>query len=337
MVEIIENHGFLPVPQVLLESLFEASLDFQGYSDETIHRSERFLTARSIFSLAPYTRITRRHQIQFDMRGIFKLDGAAMTVGGIFGSSAFKRWSLSGPDTELMIYPRLIPDLDVYLASNSFQGDIAVLRFILPDPFTRQGTRPYQYGDPLNQINWKATARTGELHVHLQEFTADYHVQILLNFATTKDTWSHILEPMQVEGGISIAATIADRLAASGLSVGFHSNGVHRDKQSDGVPSDIEAGRAEAVWAHLAGLQRKVRCSFQDLLQAELNLANGRMDFVLITGYVDEEIQDAIRAMEDAGHTVTIIPLPDERQARAWLEVNTAVSGEVDEYGRDAS
>lgn len=338
MVEIIENKKLLPVPRVLLEAVFDGTMDFQGYSDEKIRRSEKFMTVRSIFSLAPYTRITRRHQIQCDMRGIFKLDGAAMTVGGIFGSSAFKRWTLSGPGTEITIYPRLIPDFELQLSSNSFQGDVEVRRFILPDPLMRQGTRPYQPGDPLNQINWRATARTGELHVHLREFTADFHAQILLNFVTTRDMWTHIFEPLRVEAGISLAATMADKLITSGARVGFHSNGAHRDGQAEGVPPDSGYGHLDAVWSHLAGLERKVRCSFHDLILSELELANEGTDFVLITGYVDEEIQEAISSIESAGHGVTVVPLPTEEQAREWLRLRRSeTEGEVREHGRDAS
>src|ERR1019366_8024802 len=53
------------------------------------------------------------------------------------------------------------------------------------DPTRLAGVRPYQQGDPLNRIHWRATARTGELHSRIYEtsrvagatFLLDFHAQ----------------------------------------------------------------------------------------------------------------------------------------------------------------
>ncbi|GMA61146.1 DUF58 domain-containing protein [Alicyclobacillus fastidiosus] len=319
MVEVIENRKFLPVPRVVLEAAFDASMHFRAETDAFLNRSDKFLTSRSIFSLSPYTRITRRHQIRCDRRGIYKLNSAAITAGGVFGGSVFKHWECTGPDTELMVYPQLVPNEDLLLSSLSLQGDAIVRRFVSPDPFMRQGARPYQFGDSLNQVNWKVTARTGSLHVHLQEFTTDYYVKVLLNFVIDEGMWQQISEPVRIEAGISLAATLADELIAAGLAVGFYCNGVHSDEYTEGLQPENGPHQLADLWSHLAGLQLKVRCDFNALLRSEAELAIRKTDFVLITGYVDEEMRDIIQSLEDEGHSVSIISLPSEAQASAWL------------------
>lgn len=336
MVEVIENKKLLPLPRVVLEAVFDASMHFGAETDAFLNQGEKFLTSRSIFSMSPYTRITRRHQIRCDRRGIYKLNSAAMTAGGAFGGSAYKHCQFVGPDTELVVYPQLVPDIDLFLSSHSLQGDNIVRRFIFPDPFLRQGVRPYQVGDPLNQLNWKATARTGSLHVHLQEFTADYYVKVLLNFVVDESMWQQISEPLRIEAGISLAATIADELIAAGLAVGIDSNGVHPNEGSVNLQPANGYNQLEHLWLHLAGLQLKVRCDFNDLLRLEAETANRKTDFVLITGYVNEKMRDVIQSLEEAGHSVSTVSLPSETQACAWLNFHAHPEVEVDAHGQTA-
>lgn len=312
MVELIENRKFLPVPHVVLEAAFDSSMHFNDDTDAFMNRTDRFLTMRSIFSLSPYTRVTRKHRIRCIRRGVYRLNSAAMTAGGVFGGTAFMQWTFTGEGTELTVYPKLMPHFDTYLSSHSFQGDTVVRRYILPDPFIRQGSRPYQFGDPLNQINWKATARTGNLHVHLQEFTADYYVKILLNFIVEEDMWQHISDVDRIEGGISLAATLASDLSSRGISVGFNCNGTQMDGELPEVLAGSGPRHLRRLWSAMAGLQMVLRCDCGSLLKEERINAQRRTDFVLITGYVDDILSQEIRHMEADGHSVTVLPLPTD-------------------------
>lgn len=322
MVEVIENRKWLPIPRVVLEAAFDASMRFGGDSDTFLNRSEKFLTIRSMFSLRPYTRITRRHQIQCVRRGLYRLNTAAMTLGGMFGGEGFKQWAFSGPGTTLTVYPKLVPDVHQVLSTHSFQGDTLVRRFIVPDPFVRQGARPYQDGDSLNQIHWKATARTGALHVHLQEYTADYHVKILLNFIIEEDMWQHISNPLRIEAGISLAATLASEWIESGCMVGFNCNGLHLDGADPNLDPGSGMQQLEDIWSLLAGLDLKLRCDCSGLLREEWASATRKTDYVLITGFVDEALHDAIRLLEESGHSVSIVHLPSETVAFEWMGLN---------------
>lgn len=319
LVEVIENRKILPIPRVLIEDTFDSSMYLGSNIDAHMSRSEKFLTFRSIFAVRPYTRVTRRHQIRCERRGIYEFESAAMTVGGPFFGSAFKQWTFSGAGTNLTVYPRLVPDLSLFLSTHSLYGDTVVRRMIFPDPFIRQGSRLYQYGDALNQINWKATARTGDLHVHLQEFTADDNIKILLNFVVDKEMWQQISHPLRIEAGISLAATMADDFVAAGLAVGFLCNAVHPSEPLPQVKPATGRDHLEQLWSLMAGLVLQVRCDFRVLLDEELQNCNSKTDYVIITGFVDEQMEDTIAALKSAGHTITIVDLPSQQEAEAWL------------------
>lgn len=329
MIEIVENRKFLPVPRVILEAAFDASMQFAGDTDAFMNRTDKFLTMRSIFSLSPYTRVTRRHRIRCIQRGLYRLNSAAMTAGGAFGGNAFKQWTFRGDKTELTVYPKLMDNLNAYLTSHSYQGDVVVRRYILPDPFMRQGSRPYQIGDPLNQINWKATARTGNLHVHLQEFTADYYVKILLNFVIEENMWQHISDPHRVEAGISLAATLASDLTSTGVLVGFNCNGMNIEGETTDVAPGSGPRHLRRLWSSLAALEMTLRCDYSSLLREERQQSTRRTDFVLVTGYVDETLTKEIRLMEADGHSATVLSLPTHEEFDALLDSDSSrVEGE---------
>lgn len=324
MVEVIENHKLMPVPWVVLESTFSSSMYFHGQITSHLNRTEKFLTSRSYFFLRPFTRITRRHTLRCQQRGIYELNAAAMTCGDIFGNGRFKQWVFEGKGTKLTVLPKMVPIEDFLPPSQSWQGDVTVQRWILPDPFVRAGSRPYQPGDTLNQVNWKASARVGALQVHQSEFTADYHLKILLNFVIAEDMWQRVSEPMRVEAGIAVAATLASEYVHRGLAVGFACNGEGETKgQSVDISPTSGLAHLDNLLLTLAGLQIQVNREFRRLLEHEIETEPERTDYLVITGYINDTLQDQMDRLRELGNSVQVIPLPSDEQAHAWLDIPT--------------
>ena len=48
-------------------------------------------------------------------------------------------------------------------------GSITSRQFLYEDPFEFRGIRDYTITDPMNKINWKASARSGNLMVNLHD------------------------------------------------------------------------------------------------------------------------------------------------------------------------
>ena len=83
-----------------------------------------------------------------------------MTAGDLLGIK--DPFSQNNLQANLVVYPSIIPMQEVPLPSHNWQGDISVRRWIVDDPFIISGVREYRAGDGMNQISWKATARTGQ-------------------------------------------------------------------------------------------------------------------------------------------------------------------------------
>ena len=99
-------------------------------------------------------------------------------------------------------------------------GEIAVRRYELTDPFTHRGIREYEPYDEMKSINWKATAKTGELKVNIREHTAMKAVRIFLNLQDR-----NILRREELlEMSISICARLAAELTGSGVLASVYAN-----------------------------------------------------------------------------------------------------------------
>jgi uncharacterized protein (DUF58 family) len=83
--------------------------------------------------------------------------------------------------------------------------------------------RPYQHGDPLNRIHWRATARTGELHSRTYETSRVAGATFLLDFHVDNLTGANAM--ISAELAIVAVASLANAVYLMGQQTGFVSNG----------------------------------------------------------------------------------------------------------------
>lgn len=304
MIEKISNNKILPVPCLKVESKIDRSLQFGRMQDLNVLDNMFHV---SIFCLMPFTRITRTHTVKCSKRGYYRLTGAFLTARSITGSV-----SLTGDlktDAEVYVFPRLLKFNELNLPSHSWQGDMVVRRWILEDPFVRAGVREYTSSDPMKNINWKATARSGILQVNQYEPTARHNLMIVLNVETSLDQWSVPRDPERVEYGISVAATVLDYAFKNALEAGFACNGYLKEKEKEYVHINPAAGiRHETVIMEcLARLVVDRSITFHTLLERELERHPGNTDYLFITAVVSDEMENKIRRLRNMGNSVEIL------------------------------
>ena len=309
MIETIVNRKLAPIPWLRLESTIHAGLHFAKMSNLAVSSGALFQNHRSLFSLMPYTRIVRRHGVNCSKRGWYKLETVAASMGDLVGvqaASAIHRMQL-----ELLVYPRLVSRDDIPLLSSRWQGDITVKRWIMPDPFLVSGAREYRFGDTMNSIHWKATARSQKLQVYNRDFTADPRLLLAVNTQITETMWDAVTDPELVEIALSYAATLAEYAVSQGIPVGFGYNGSLQGQP--GVPVYLAP---EGGWPHLEHLFKtmaklSISCSrsFEDFLDQGIEQEGTAMDIILLTSFVSKGIEESIVRLESLGHSVFIIPL----------------------------
>ena len=305
LVEHIENARLLPIPWVRVEAQLSPYLLF-GKSAQVPDKHRQF--HRSMFTLSPYSTITRRHTVTCPRRGYYAIPSVSMTTGDILGIGERKSMDFQ-TDTALTVYPQIVPIDDIFHIQNSFTGDIVVRRWIVEDPFYIRGVREYRPGDPQKSINWKATAKTGAMQVHNYDYTADVRLLLLLNVDTHENQWSITTDEPCVERAIQYAASIAQYSLDNGIETGLASNGKYVDDPEAPVWLKPCTGSEQlsSILMTLAKLSFWRRVTFHTLLKETYDAGLSACDILVITAFTDDEIEEGLHKLRDAGNNVEVL------------------------------
>jgi len=300
MVEVVINDRPMFIPWLRLESRISQNIQF-GSRPSTDNNG--YVYHKSLFTLMPYQRVTRRHRVKFLHRGAYNIGNAALTVGDIVGFTQCTRDQRM--DVPVVVYPHLLDERDIPQPLSRLLGDCMVERQLLRDPFLINSVRPYRPGDPVRDIHWPATARTGEVHVRVHDFSAQTRLMVVINSQLKENQWDNLMEYEQdmIEHEISIAATLCVRALRSGLTAGFATNMPIDDSEECTVftPSGGAAREEELLtaFAHLKILRMRSFNTFLESLTAYTDL-----DMIVLSCYDSEALQERLHKLRMRGNTV---------------------------------
>lgn len=303
LVEIVGNYSGVIIPWLLVESKISPHLRF-GKQDN-LHSSGNMHYC-SQFTLMPYQQVHRRHRVRFLHRGSYNLGNASLSIGDIIGLAQYQR--LQTLDVPVLVYPALIPENKLPQPMSNFMHEVTRTPQLMRDPFLIRGLRPYQPGDPVRDIHWAATARTGDVQVRIHDYTARTRFLVVLNCQIHDRQWHDQFSDEDaelIEQGISLAATACVKAIREGVSVGFATN-MAIEGESDSVvmlPTD-GGNREEMLLAVLAKLQVHRTEPILFLLE-ELQAYSG-MDVLIISAYDSADLQTAAQKLRSSGNQVLI-------------------------------
>lgn len=308
MIEEIANAKLLPLPWLRLESIITSGLIFGSQDNFGISAGDIYQNHVSLFYLRPYRRIKRRHLVECSRRGFFRLESVTLTTGDLIGLG---RSTLTIPvHLELMVYPALLSYDELPLPVHSWLGELTVKRWVIPDPFVKAGTREYMAGDPLNLVNWKATARTGTLQVHKQDYTADTRLIICVNVEDSDAMWRSATDPARIERALSYAATVAEYATRHGMEVGLLMNGALEGSSMKEPVVLEQAGSLEDILSLLARLNLERSVPMSRLLELELTQGSRDNDYLIISCHRGPELEQAAARLAWNGNGVEWLDLP---------------------------
>jgi uncharacterized protein (DUF58 family) len=193
-------------------------------------------------------------------RGVYRIGQAHLKVGDLFGF--FTKEKNTGAETEVVVYPRLVPIRPLSLPRRDFFG-VPGAKSPVQDPIYILGTRDYQHWRPARHIHWKASAR----HSRLQEkvFEPSEQEKVLLALEVNRFEADHASEDF--EHTLEIVGSLAVQCHQRGYALGFVTNGV-----VEGGPSIIPIGRSMQqvpfILETLARITMKAADSLLDMLRA---------------------------------------------------------------------
>jgi uncharacterized repeat protein (TIGR01451 family) len=212
----VANASRLPVPWVLLEDLLPGQV-----LHSPIPRVEIKGKRLRISMLGGHGETTLTYQMHLRMRGYYQIGPVVMEGGDLFG--LHRRYRVETEPAFVLVYPKAVPLPGYDLASRRPIGEVRLTHRLYEDPTRIAGVRPYQFGDPLNRVHWRATARTGTLHSKVYEPSTIAGATLLLDFHQAG--YPTRGEPFRSELAVTAAASLAQAVYDLGQQVGLVSNG----------------------------------------------------------------------------------------------------------------
>lgn len=216
----IWNRKPLPLPWIAADDLVTDGIGIRERpamerDDERIGR--RVLS--NAWALAWYERVVRHFHLEASRRGRYEFGPVRLRVRDILGRDAAA--TELAADEALLVGPRTLP-LRLRGRDSAPIGERRARRSLFADPALFGGVRPFQPGDPLRRIHWRATARLGTHVSRRYEPARGRDVVIAIDVQTLPGPhWEMTYDDAAFEGLCIAAASLARQLLAEGASCGI--------------------------------------------------------------------------------------------------------------------
>ncbi len=211
------NKGKLRIGWVLVEDLLPRSALVQRPPKLTVSRGRRI----KLGSIAAGKKWDITYTVTFQARGYYQIGPSLLETGDYFG--LHRRHRVVTKPIYVMVYPKVIPLPKYDFASQRPIGEVHLANRLFEDPTRNAGVRPYQLGDPLQRIHWRASARTGQLQSKVYDPTSLAGASLLLDFY--HEGYHDRGEPVRSELAITTASSLAYLIASLNQQIGLMTNG----------------------------------------------------------------------------------------------------------------
>jgi len=314
MFEEITNNKNLPIPNAKVDTELPQGLMFRIHErtykgKNVVSRDSYRQSIQSIFVLGSHKQVRRRWRVNCKTRGIYHPGSVIMVTNDLFGLNAqSKRFEVEPSKfNQIVVLPKAI-DLDEHFTSSYYvSGEMPVRRSLISDPMRVSGMRDYTPYDPMNRINWKATAAHGKLMVNVEEYTQRHQFNIVLNMQA-RDIEHDPTVPSSfdyIEMCITVCASIFDKVSQENIPVRLFANTPPKTVGEEAVSDDEIGsqilvtkpfqGKRDTISALrlLAALQMKISVPIEKMLDhISENVhayANGG-NIIIVSSYISERM-----------------------------------------------
>lgn len=280
---IINNYGFLPAPYVLLynNALEQINLKYNG----------------DAVALNPADSVWIRNVVKFNKRGLYNFGEMSIKVSDLF--SIFERKRNINLDIPIKVYPKVY-EISKFTSNGSdiFKNAISNISNI-EDLYSTKEIRKYNIGDNLKKVNWKVSAKHGELYVKNPDLVSGEESNIFLDMSKSNILISE--DEIKEEQLIDLCASVISHMQLRGIKTKLFIN--------TKLPRTFEI---------------KSRNDFNELMEFFLTQkSDGENDFSMfinsyinkipalswigiITTNVNRELKDNLLLLKDKGYNITV-------------------------------
>ena len=250
-----------------------------------------------------YQRVRRHYRGRCSQRGVHTFGPVSMEASDPLGLGGVT--SRDETVQRVTVLPKVLHVAAADLLHGRPLVGVPTERSLARDPASPAGVRAYSPGDPLRTVNWRATARTGDLHTNVWEPTTLAEVRILLNAGTRERIYQGV-DPEVVELLCVTVASCAAALVEAGFSVGLHSNArLYRDWRR--LEIEPGAGNLPEILEALARVLVYPPPPFGNVLLRELDDDRVACDYLVVTPALYDDVPALLARLGERHPVRTIL------------------------------
>ncbi len=244
LYEIVVNQKRLPLSMLKVKFQTNRHLLFEDCQGS---RTTDQFYRNDVFQVGGGEKLTRTLTFVGGKRGYYGINGVQLVGTDLFMTKQLvearnlKRY--------LYVYPTVFDSAEFRRTLQQLNGEVLTKRHLLEDPFEYRGIREYQPYDDMRSVNWKATAKTGELKVNQKSFTALQAVRVFFNI----EDMGILKKEECVEASFQIVVGLCEYFLGQGIRVSCYGNGMDI---INGTPLVMEAnsgkGQMDSIYRALA-------------------------------------------------------------------------------------
>lgn len=287
LIETINNAKTLPLPVLHAKFSVDRSLEFENQDNASVtdsyHRND-------VFCILGNQKIIRQLSFCAKKRGYYDIPSIELVAKDLFLTGIFANNIRNS--THIYVYPETIQGAEIESLSMTLLGEMQVRRNLLEDPFIFNGIREYTTGDTMNRVNWKASARTGDLLVNQYHHSSDQYIKILLNLEPNMINRSEKLQ----EVCISLARELSGRYLRNNVPVMFASNGIDKvSKQISSVEKGSSVEHHATINKCLARIDKNAGNDvFLSYLDQAINKGEKNVSYIVISSFYRDSILERL-------------------------------------------
>jgi hypothetical protein len=282
-ITIIKNYGILPAPYVIVKNKALAKVDAKYNGDAVwlgIDESKWL-----------------RNKVRFTQRGIYNFGEIYLNISDLF--SIFERSRNMNLSVPVKIYPK-VHELNRFLARGSdiFKNAVSS-KTNIEDLYSTKDIRKYYQGDNLKRINWKVSAKHGELFVRDFDTVSGEESNLFLDMS--KDNFIIDHSGAVEEQLIDLCSSVVNYMELKGINTKLFINASVQRK----FKIDSREGFNELMEFFITQ-KSDGESSFVKFVNS--NVANiPKLSWIgIVTVGVNKELKDNLIIMKDRGYNITV-------------------------------
>ena len=300
---VVRNAKALPLPWLQIDDLVTHGADIADrHLAESSHNG--FDLLRGTWSVGWFERVTRRLQIVGSRRGTYRFTSAELLVADIFARTT--RGEERPISTTYRVIPRMLSVRSAVSRSPSVGASRAATG-LFEEPSLFAGVRPYQPGDQVRRIHWKATARLGRPVSRRYDPGRERQVLLALDMQTMPEAWWMLNWDDDLVEGLCVATLSLTRaFLLDGTAVGLAVNAFSdRPQRTVDLPSAAAFSQVGLIADLLADLSPYVSVPFEQLLADLTRRAPSGCSVVAISARDPIEFAPVLRRLNAQGYVAS--------------------------------